>query len=290
LVTPRFGDPLAATSYLIDGMPMPSLMAAMFLSSMQAKGGAAGMPTRYTAAVVNYVWRDSWVDSTDLGREYSFEYEGQTYTDKGASVATNRGSFTTGDVSFFPLALTTNVLPNIVQSPPDVAGIRIEIELMLKDPKRDCAAFVQGLLERVDKGDGNTLVDGGDIIKIFDRINSPDQKGMIRSGALGSYVNVNGVGGPYALGKMAEHTARIQLGTIVPGPPTAFSDALIALHETIHHAGQHGYGDKALSLALSRWTGKPILDPDGNPPSGEPGEDIRIYSAYWGTELANHCK
>jgi YD repeat-containing protein len=290
LVTPMFGDPLAPSNYMLDGVPMPSLMAGMFLSSLQAKGSSTGRPTGGVLTVVDNVWVDKWEDSTD-NREYSFEYEGQTYTDKGASVSTDRGFFRDGAALFFDVLLRTSVrAQGPVQPPPDAVGIHKEFERMLNDPRHDCAAFIKKLLDLVNKDGDNSLVEGGDILKIFDKINSPDQKGMIRSGASGSYTDPEGRNGSYALGTIASHTAMIQLGPQYPGPPTAAGDALQALHETTHHAGQHVYTDKMLAQALEQWTGKPIVGPHGERPTGDDAKDKWIYSNYWGGELGNHCK
>ncbi len=151
---------------------------------------------------------------------------------------------------------------------------------MLKD--EECAGFIKDLLGRV-ATDQNPLVEGGDILKIYDLINSSKQGGMVRAGAPGSVAGAN-----YALGTIATHNARIQIGVTIPSPATAAGDAPIGLHETIHHAGQHVYFDSDLAKGVSGKTHTPI-EWQGRRPTGGP-DDRFIYSQYWNAELKKHCK
>jgi hypothetical protein len=146
----------------------------------------------------------------------------------------------------------------------------------------DCANFIKDLLSRV-ASDKNPLVEGGDILKVYDLINSPSQGGMVRAGAPGSVPGAN-----FALGSIKGGNATIQIGITIPGPPTAKGDAIIALHETIHHTGQVPYSDEELAKAVYEQPDSPTL---GEPPAGStPTQIAYFYSNYWNTELKNHCK
>jgi hypothetical protein len=152
---------------------------------------------------------------------------------------------------------------------------------MLKN--KDCADFIKDLPGRV-ASDKNPLVEGGDILKVYDLINSPSQGGMVRAGAPGSVPGAN-----FALGSVAGGNARIQIGVSYPGPATAKGDAPIGLHETIHHSGRNVYGDDVLAKAVSEMTGTPI-EWRGQKLTGDPYKDVWIHSQYWNAELQKHCK
>ncbi|MDT5295421.1 MAG: hypothetical protein QOJ76_2301 [Acidobacteriota bacterium] len=171
--------------------------------------------------------------------------------------------------------------------PIDVAGIRAELARMLKTP--DCANFVKQLLDVVSKNaaPGNTLVAGGDILKIFDLIQT--QKGMVRSGdtAGGAIPGAN-----FALGSIATGNAQIQVGNFRPGLPVTAqelktlylkSDAQISMHETIHHAGRLVYSDQDLAIVVS------MLPPLPRPPLPTTVDRFK-FSQYWDAELKKHCK
>jgi hypothetical protein len=170
--------------------------------------------------------------------------------------------------------------------PLDVEGIRKELAKMLSTPK--CGAFVKELLAETAKHavPGNTLVEGGDILKIFDLVQK--QKGMVRSGdtARGAIPGAN-----FALGSVATGDAQIQLGNFRPGAPVSLqelkemylkSDAPIALHETLHHAGRLVYSDQEFAIVVSMMGGsRPPL-----PTSVNRFE----FSRYWDTELRKSSK
>jgi hypothetical protein len=170
--------------------------------------------------------------------------------------------------------------------PIDVAGIRAELARMLKAP--DCANFVKRLLDDAARNaaPGNTLVAGGDILKIFDLIQT--QKGMVRSGdtAHGAIPGAN-----FALGSIATGNAQIQLGNFRPGLPVTLpelktlylkSDTPITMHETIHHAGRLVYSDQDLAIVVS-------MMPGPRPPLPATVDRFR-FSQYWDAELRKHCK
>ena len=170
--------------------------------------------------------------------------------------------------------------------PIDVPGIRKGLERLLGLPK--CAAFVKELLAETAKhaSPGNTLVEGGDVLKIFDLIQT--QKGMVRSGdtAHGAEPGAN-----FALGSVATGDARIQIGNFRPGAPVTLdeltemylqSDVPVSLHETLHHAGRLVYSDQEFAIVVSTMgEGRPTLPATGN----------RFdYSRYWDTELRKTFK
>lgn len=170
--------------------------------------------------------------------------------------------------------------------PIDVEGIRKELENMLA--KEKCAAFVKELLAETAKhaAPGNTLVEEGDVLKIYDMVQK--QKGMVRAGdtAGGAIPGAN-----FALGSIATGDAQIQIGNFRPGAPLTFqelkdaylkSDAPIALHETLHHAGRLVYSDQEFAIVVSMMAGsRPPLPATGN----------RFdFSHYWDTELRKASK
>jgi hypothetical protein len=170
--------------------------------------------------------------------------------------------------------------------PIDVAGIRKELERMVSSPK--CSEFIKDLLAETAKhaAPGNTLVEGGDVLKIYDKVQS--QKGMVRSGdtAHGAAPGAN-----FALGSIATGDARIQIGNFRPGAPLTLdelkeaylkSDAPIALHETLHHAGRLVYSDQEFAIVVSMMN-------DNNPPLPNTSDRF-AFSNYWDTELRKRCR
>jgi hypothetical protein len=170
--------------------------------------------------------------------------------------------------------------------PIDVAGIRKELEKLISLPK--CSQFVKDLLAETSKhaAPGNTLVEGGDVLKIFDLVQS--QKGMVRAGdtAHGAEPGAN-----FALGSVATGNAQIQIGNFRPGAPLTLqeladaylkSDAPIALHETLHHAGRLVYSDQEFAIVVSAMN-------DNVPPLPTSGNRFE-YSAYWDAALRRSFK
>ncbi|MDQ3802537.1 MAG: hypothetical protein M3416_01585 [Acidobacteriota bacterium] len=176
--------------------------------------------------------------------------------------------------------------------PFDIPGILSELERLLSNP--DCANFIKDILGRVSaRFPDNPLVEGGDVLKIFDRISQGG--GLIRAGGPGS-----AAGNPnYALGSFATNDARIQIGNYLPGGTVTAeefrmgynrSDAGVGLHESMHHAGRNKYYDEVLAEAVNARTGAPIQNSRGQRPTGNPLTDPYIYSQYWDAELKKHCK
>jgi hypothetical protein len=170
--------------------------------------------------------------------------------------------------------------------PIDVAGVRAELARMQSVP--DCANFVRQLLEQVSRNaaPANTLVANGDILKVYDLVQS--QKGMVRAGdmARGAIPGAN-----FALGSIGTNDAQIQIGNFRPGLPVTAqelksmylkSDASIALHETIHHAGRLVYSDHDLAIVVS-------MMPGPRPPLPTTVDRFK-FSQYWDAELRKHCK
>ena len=174
--------------------------------------------------------------------------------------------------------------------PLDAAGIRAEMAKLLGTPK--CGAFVRRLLEVVSRNasPANTLVEGGDVLKVFDKVMS--QKGLVRAGdtAHGARPGAN-----FAFGSIQAGDAQIQIGTFRPGAPVTRaelkamylkSDTRVCMHETLHHSGCLVYSDQEFAIAASTLNGN--TPPLPIPP---PSIDSRfMYSQYWDSELRKSFK
>ncbi|HWW77706.1 MAG TPA: hypothetical protein VNZ44_20045 [Pyrinomonadaceae bacterium] len=170
--------------------------------------------------------------------------------------------------------------------PFDIPGIRAEMGRLLSKPR--CRDFVQQLLASVESP-ANRLVEGGDVLRVFDRIMAQPmaQPKLVRirdfdNGAHPTlFFNL-------AMGSLSNNTARIQIGGCWPPAPVTRaelkaaylkSDAAMCLHETIHHSGENIYSDQELAEVVSGMTGTPLRTPN-------PGQDIRpFYSQIWDREL-----
>jgi hypothetical protein len=189
---------------------------------------------------------------------------------------------------FAGLSILSRIAPHDTVQPIDVKGIRAELARMVGEP--ECANFIKELLDRASSAAGprNPLVEGGDVLKIFDLIMSKEQKGIVR--------DMTRISGGLAGGSVRTHSAQIILSKypissfVPPNVATAWllkSDSDIALHETLHHAGEAVYFDYDLAVAVSKMPGATPL-PKG---TGDPYiKDRFIYSNYWNGELKNHCK
>ena len=169
--------------------------------------------------------------------------------------------------------------------PFDVATIRAGMARLLSTPK--CGEYVKRLLDGVSRNasPGNTLVEGGDVLKVFDIVQQ--QRGLVRAGdtAHGAIGGAN-----FADGSIKGGNAMIQIGNVRPGAPVTRqeleamyveSDVPICMHETLHHCGELVYSDQEFAIAASSLNGN-------NPPlpTPPPGIDSRfLYSQYWDTEL-----
>jgi hypothetical protein len=182
---------------------------------------------------------------------------------------------------------TAVVQPQNYSPPIDVPTIRSDIQWMLEDPA--CDIFIQYLLIKVSADKSGTLMENGDILRIFDRINRPADggAGMVRAGQPGSQS-----GFAQANGSFADRNAQIQLGLYQGGVPTAKlirrGDARMALDETMHHAGRNVYYDYDYALVISKLPGQPPL-PEGKP-EDRYGKDRTKYSNYWHPVLHGICK
>ena len=175
----------------------------------------------------------------------------------------------------------------------DIPAIRAEMKRLLAKPK--CSAFIKQLLAHASQHavPGNTMIEEGDILKVFDIITSPGQKGLVRSGD-----TKNGAlpGANFASGSIQDGTARIQIGNVRPPGPVTMeelkalyveSDARFCIHETLHHCGVFLYDDQAYANAANAINGnsRPLPTPTGNPLV-----DSRTYSQYWDKDLRNTFK
>jgi hypothetical protein len=175
--------------------------------------------------------------------------------------------------------------------PFDVAGIRAEMARLLGTPK--CGKFVRQLLDVVSRNasPANKLVEGGDVLKVFDLI-VKKPNGLMRAGDTehGALPGAN-----FAVGSIEGGNARIQIGNIRPGAPVTMdelkamyvkSDARFCIHETLHHSGRLVYSDQEFAIAASSLNGNtpPLPTPPPSPNSRF------IYSQYWDAELRKSFK
>ena len=171
----------------------------------------------------------------------------------------------------------------------DVKNIREAIKQLLAFP--EVAEFINKLLKlaaEVSEKPGNTLVENGDVLKVYDIINPvpPDSSvppGMFRGT------------GNRAHGCIALGNARIELGHTSSGADITMTDLKklwlrfdvpLALHETIHHAGRLCYSDKDLARAMCKLLN---LDIDKELPTAAE-RTIDGYSNFWHQKLMEVCK
>jgi RHS repeat-associated protein len=170
--------------------------------------------------------------------------------------------------------------------PIDADAIRADLQRRLSP---DCEKFLRDLINRVSRNNrDNPLVEGGDVLKIFDLINSPAQGGIVRAGGPGSKP-----GGTQANGSIAGGKAQIQLGVYwTPPMPTAegvrLVDGQAALDETLHHAGEYVYYDYDYALAISQMPGMPGLPKFTGDPRSE--ENKWRFSNYFHPKVHDRCK
>ena len=170
--------------------------------------------------------------------------------------------------------------------PIDVQGIRKGLEKLLSNAK--CSDFIKELLAETAKhaAPGNTLVEEGDVLKIYDLVQT--QRGMVRAGdtAGGAQPGAN-----FALGSVGTGDAQIQIGNFRPGAPVSLqelkelylkSDVPIALHETLHHAGRLVYSDQEFAIVVSMM--------GGNRPPLPVTSNRFEFSRYWDKELRKACR
>lgn len=173
----------------------------------------------------------------------------------------------------------------------DVDGVRAGLQRVLAKP--DAAKFLRELIKLVSeialkKNEGNTLVEEGDLVRIYNEIQR--QGRMHRKDAT------------FAPGFMAVGTATIEISRINTMTLPEFitetelkalylkMDILLALHETLHHAGRFHYSDEDYARAVCQMLGK---DFDTELPriEGEKPSDWRDRcSSFWGKELKRRCR
>lgn len=191
-----------------------------------------------------------------------------------------------------PATVTDPIAPDIAKKlnlPFDVPGIRAEMARMLSIPA--CGNFVKQLLTLAETS-ANPLVAGGDVLKVFDMITSPPNKGLVRAGDTANGARTD-VTSNLAIGSIKGKNAQIQVGSFRPGVDSTLeevkrgylvSDARMCLHETIHHCGENVFTDEYLAQVVSGMVGNvppiPIPDP------AKPKEDVRTrFSQYWDKAL-----
>ena len=171
--------------------------------------------------------------------------------------------------------------------PFDVPGIRAAFVRIMADP--DAASFIRELMERAEENASpvNPLVEGTDLLRLFDRILS--QRGLIRAGDTARGAIVQPGFANFALGSVVTNNAGIQIGRKFPPVPITLgelkqsylkTDTRTALHETLHLAGESFYDDRAYALVVSAMTNTPP------PPAG----DRAANSRYWDAELRRRCR
>ena len=198
------------------------------------------------------------------------------------------GAAALGFAAYNPPGGGSPIAPQNTSPPIDVPAIRSEIERRLEDPA--CDTFIKYLLAEVSGRRPDTLMEAGDVLKIFDRINTPwyGGRGMVRDGQPGSHE----LSGALAIGSFSRGTAQIQLGIYNTGVTSAeqvrLGDGRMALDETMHHAGLSVYYDYDYALAISKLPGMPPL-PDV-PEKDRYGAGRYKFSNYWHPKLHEICK
>jgi hypothetical protein len=174
--------------------------------------------------------------------------------------------------------------PQNSQPAPDAIGIREDVKRRLENP--DCANFLKKLIALVSSANpANPLVKDGNLLEIFDQINTPPNGGLVRAGHPGSDLT----GGSQANGSFATNNAQIQFGTFIPIPSNSAeinrSDGQTALDELMHHAGQYRYFDYDYAKVMSE-NGMGEL-----PESTDPyGKDRFKFSRYLHDRIHDKCK
>jgi len=279
------GDPFDPSSgYEIDGLPVSaaefarrtgngSVGAALFSGGRQI--GFVGLTTYSYLSSISVTFDRYLVNGADPERP---EYYLGSFTLDFSLPGTDRPKFQHASQ------------PQNAQPGPDIAGIRGNLADALKDG--DCSGFIRDLLSRV-SSEGNPLVAGGDLLKIFDIVAGPGQGGVIRAA----------IGGGREDGSIGEGNATILLegaGTL-PDRSSEFlkeyllwSDSDKIVHELIHAAGVKSYSDYQLAEAVSRMVDTPPLpqmpELTANSTDEERYHAAAVASSYWNGVLREHCK
>jgi len=178
--------------------------------------------------------------------------------------------------------LNTQIIPQRpLGLPIDIGGIREGLEKYLADST--CARFIQDLLGQV-ASDSNPLVEGGDLLKVFDKVVS--QRGVVRDYVPGGGEARGSIGGRDGA-QMAINITRFG-GNPTPGEKYVLGlelDRIIALHETIHFAGLNGYDDFVLAAAVAKMNHTTVPDTKGLKPLAAAFK----MSNFWNQELKNKC-
>jgi hypothetical protein len=181
---------------------------------------------------------------------------------------------------------------------PDAVGIRANLAKALQD--KPCADYIKEILSRV-ASDKNPLVEGGDLLKIFDVITGPGQRGLERGVKFGA---------AQAFPSVRQGTAGIGFGIFIAGTfpvgggalrqALLQSDSNSALDELMHLAGQDNYSDQRLAQAASklREPGTPELKEIPFPEGDYTDPKVMAarvswvfhYSGYFHPELRKRCK
>jgi hypothetical protein len=284
LVTPRFGDPLAPSDIMVNGVAMPSLMAGMFVSDMFARGstpGARGLPNGKGITVMDQTFIHSYLDEVDPNGSYKFEYT-DPQTGKTGTY-TGHGSVVSTDISYYTLNPVT----------PDTAYItwrRLSSEEI--EPRKNlianmltprCVEFVNNLV--------NTTTG-----KPYDAKNQllTDLMKIVNSGGIyyRSDLHFYGAGGSQS-GSLAKGNAGIEIdGTYSPLrstlPYNISNDAGLIFNELMHAVAAVADYDGSRALAN---IGITPVDSSGNPipfPQA-PSNLIKPYSMYFHAGIRNVC-
>lgn len=166
---------------------------------------------------------------------------------------------------------------------PNVDDLQSRIAKMLLNKK--CADFIRNLINGAAAKTGNAAVstNPNDLLKL---INSNDQKGF----AYANNTPVLGSPGGTVNGNISNHSAQVVLQTPYPNyvnaPGFAESqariEAMAALHEIIHLAGQEQYSDQILADVRRKMAGAPSPSTDITTREGA--------SQYWNHGLEAACK
>ncbi len=279
LVAQRYGDPLATSSYMMDGVPMPSLMASMFAFSLAARGSLPGaLGGTGNVKIVDTTWVSRWVDSFDPNDSYTFEYTDEqgvshTATATGSVMSSDEGYFVNGTAADTILYATcVNPYPMLRT---ELNYLRGEVGRLVA--RKSCAELISKVFATLQKDNRQRLPVETDMMRLFDIVSSQPRGGIT-----------------YRPGSKATSEGSWALGTataVIGGGTTHEHKALQTIHELIHRAGPDGFGysDREVALAVQQ-----ILRDEGNNFAADVLEKIDpnnegSQSDWWDGHLSVAC-
>lgn len=276
----------------MDGMPVSSLMAGMFMFSADARGqlpgvlGGSSSGGAVPITTVNHTWVNRYLDEVDPNRPYTFEYTDpdtgvtSTYQDNTSLVSTNQGYFTTVSISDTWITIRRMI-------PGEIESSRNEIEKLLTER---CVNFLNSLIRTTTGKNYNAKTDlPVDLMKIANF----KESGLWRESGIFYHSDLRNNGGMQG-GSLEAGTAALYVaGEYSPlhasVPANISRVASITFNELIHAAGAISdvEGTRTIvemGIIPVSSSGKPISYPEGPASYNSP------YSNYFHTAIKNACE